>query len=54
MLLSFLAVTGDRASRDRVWQGRYFRKRQGRINAVGQVLGEASSARYVALDMCNL
>lgn len=54
MLLSFLAGNGDHASRDRVWQGKYFWRRQGRIKATGLIMGEASFARCVALDMSNL
>lgn len=54
MLLSFLAINEDHASRDRVWQGKYFWKTWGRIEAIGQIMREASSARCVALDKCNL
>lgn len=39
VLLSFLA------SRDRVWHGKYFWKRQGSINIIEQVVGKASSAK---------
>ena len=51
VLLSFLAVNGDHESRDRVQQGKYLWKKQGSINVIEQVMGEASSAgcgsRYV-------
>lgn len=45
VLLSFLAVNGDCESRDRVWQRKYLWKRQGSINVIEQVMGEASSAK---------
>lgn len=45
VLLSFLAVNGDHGSRERAWQGKYLWKRQGSINVIEQVRGEASSAR---------